>query len=178
MQPPGYFIPALGPSELPTRMQHLTDPRHPLLSKTTPRLWGPRFRVYLRTVSTVSSADFPVTECTSTGICTAQLRQLRHPKAEVSPPPAPSSPLSRCLSRKPPHLPAVPPPPGLHGQLGPHQWRYPQPRTPAAGDRSACGEASLQLRLEPPTRWCKPRGPVLPMYIPGRLRTGSRPSKT
>jgi hypothetical protein len=28
------------------------------------------------------------------------------------------------------------------------------------------------------TRWCRPRGPVLPMYMPGRLRTGSSPSKT
>jgi hypothetical protein len=28
------------------------------------------------------------------------------------------------------------------------------------------------------TRWCRPRGPVLPMYMPGRLRTGSKPSNT
>src|SRR5881227_2556309 len=28
------------------------------------------------------------------------------------------------------------------------------------------------------TRWCSPRSPVEPMYIPGRLRTASRPSST
>lgn len=28
------------------------------------------------------------------------------------------------------------------------------------------------------TRWCRPRGPVEPMYMPGRLRTASRPSRT
>jgi hypothetical protein len=28
------------------------------------------------------------------------------------------------------------------------------------------------------TRWCSPSGPVVPMYIAGRLRTGSRPSST
>src|SRR3954468_20249644 len=26
--------------------------------------------------------------------------------------------------------------------------------------------------------WCSPRGPVDPMYMPGRLRTASRPSST
>src|SRR4051794_40715922 len=26
--------------------------------------------------------------------------------------------------------------------------------------------------------WCRPRSPVEPMYIPGRLRTASRPSRT
>lgn len=29
-----------------------------------------------------------------------------------------------------------------------------------------------------PTRWCRPRCPVLPMYMPGRLRTGSSPCST
>src|SRR3982750_887604 len=28
------------------------------------------------------------------------------------------------------------------------------------------------------TRWCSPRSPVEPMYMPGRLRTASRPSRT
>ena len=28
------------------------------------------------------------------------------------------------------------------------------------------------------TRWCRPRCPVLPMYMPGRFLTGSRPSNT
>ncbi len=28
------------------------------------------------------------------------------------------------------------------------------------------------------TRWCRPRSPVEPMYMPGRLRTASRPSRT
>src|ERR671914_721775 len=27
-------------------------------------------------------------------------------------------------------------------------------------------------------RWCRPRVPVEPMYMPGRLRTASRPSRT
>src|SRR5690242_3416354 len=27
-------------------------------------------------------------------------------------------------------------------------------------------------------RWCRPRSPVDPMYMPGRLRTASRPSRT
>src|SRR5712671_1243603 len=28
------------------------------------------------------------------------------------------------------------------------------------------------------TRWCRPEDPTPPMYMPGRLRTGSRPSRT
>ena len=28
------------------------------------------------------------------------------------------------------------------------------------------------------TRWWRPRGPVVPMYMPGRSRTGSSPSST
>src|SRR6202034_1881891 len=38
--------------------------------------------------------------------------------------------------------------------------------------------SSTELSTTSWTRWCSPRSPVEPMYIPGRLRTASRPSKT
>src|SRR6195952_4026936 len=38
--------------------------------------------------------------------------------------------------------------------------------------------SSTALSTTSQTRWCRPRSPVEPMYIPGRLRTASRPSKT
>src|SRR3954447_23294153 len=38
--------------------------------------------------------------------------------------------------------------------------------------------SSTELSTTSHTQWCSPVGPVLPMYIPGRFRTGSRPSKT
>ena len=38
--------------------------------------------------------------------------------------------------------------------------------------------SSTQLSTTSQTRWCRPSGPVEPMYMPGRLRTGSRPSRT
>mmetsp|Transcript_3582 Transcript_3582/g.22487 ORF Transcript_3582/g.22487 Transcript_3582/m.22487 type:complete len:278 (+) Transcript_3582:1419-2252(+) len=38
--------------------------------------------------------------------------------------------------------------------------------------------SSTALSTSSYTRWCKPLGPVLPMYMPGRLRTGSKPSNT
>ena len=34
------------------------------------------------------------------------------------------------------------------------------------------------ISAEGRTRWCRPRGPVDPMYMPGRLRTASSPSST
>jgi hypothetical protein len=38
--------------------------------------------------------------------------------------------------------------------------------------------SSTELSTTSQIRWCKPWRPVEPMYIPGRLRTGSRPSST
>jgi hypothetical protein len=38
--------------------------------------------------------------------------------------------------------------------------------------------SSTELSTTSETRWCSPRCPVVPMYIPGRLRTGSSPSST
>src|SRR5207244_13196472 len=38
--------------------------------------------------------------------------------------------------------------------------------------------SSTELSATSYTRWCNPRGPVEPMYIPGRLRTASNPSRT
>ena len=38
--------------------------------------------------------------------------------------------------------------------------------------------SSTELSTTSQTRWCKPRGPVLPMYMAGRRRTASRPSRT
>ena len=38
--------------------------------------------------------------------------------------------------------------------------------------------SSIALSTTSHTRWCKPDGPVEPMYMPGRLRTGSSPSST
>ena len=38
--------------------------------------------------------------------------------------------------------------------------------------------SSTELSTTSQTRWCRPVGPVEPMYMPGPLRTGSRPSRT
>src|SRR5579884_1452662 len=38
--------------------------------------------------------------------------------------------------------------------------------------------SSTALSTTSYTRWCNPDGPVEPMYIPGRSRTGSRPLRT
>src|SRR5438876_360990 len=38
--------------------------------------------------------------------------------------------------------------------------------------------SSTELSTTSQMRWCRPLGPVDPMYMPGRLRTGSRPSRT
>src|SRR3984957_8713894 len=38
--------------------------------------------------------------------------------------------------------------------------------------------SSTELSTTSHTRWWRPVGPVEPMYIPGRFRTGSRPSRT
>ena len=46
--------------------------------------------------------------------------------------------------------------------------------------RSACpaSASSTELSTISQIRWCRPRSPVEPMYMPGRLRTASRPSST
>src|SRR5215813_6517414 len=36
----------------------------------------------------------------------------------------------------------------------------------------------MELSTTSNTRWCRPRSAVSPMYIPGRFRTASRPSRT
>ena len=38
--------------------------------------------------------------------------------------------------------------------------------------------SSTELSTISWTMWCRPRSPVEPMYMPGRLRTASRPSRT
>ena len=38
--------------------------------------------------------------------------------------------------------------------------------------------SSTELSTISQTRWCRPALPMPPMYMPGRLRTGSRPSRT
>src|SRR3954453_22912081 len=38
--------------------------------------------------------------------------------------------------------------------------------------------SSIALSTASQMRWCRPRSPVDPMYMPGRLRTASRPSRT
>ncbi len=38
--------------------------------------------------------------------------------------------------------------------------------------------SSTALSTTSQMRWWRPARPVEPMYIPGRLRTGSRPSRT
>ncbi len=38
--------------------------------------------------------------------------------------------------------------------------------------------SSTELSTSSCTRWCSPRSPVEPMYMPGRLRTASSPSRT
>jgi len=46
--------------------------------------------------------------------------------------------------------------------------------------QSACPAtaSSMELSRISPTRWCRARSSVPPIYIPGRLRTGSKPSST
>ena len=39
-------------------------------------------------------------------------------------------------------------------------------------------DSSTALSTISQIRWCRPRTPVEPMYMPGRLRTASRPSRT
>src|SRR5712692_667061 len=38
--------------------------------------------------------------------------------------------------------------------------------------------SSIELSRTSRTRWCRPRRSVVPMYMPGRRRTASRPSRT
>ena len=38
--------------------------------------------------------------------------------------------------------------------------------------------SSIELSTTSQTRWCRPRSSVEPMYMPGRFRTASRPSRT
>ena len=38
--------------------------------------------------------------------------------------------------------------------------------------------SSTLLSTTSQTRWCRPVGPVDPMYMPGRFRTASSPSRT
>ena len=38
--------------------------------------------------------------------------------------------------------------------------------------------SSTELSTTSQIRWCRPRSPVEPMYMPGRSRTASRPSRT
>ena len=38
--------------------------------------------------------------------------------------------------------------------------------------------SSTELSTTSHTRWCRPRSEVEPMYMPGRLRTASSPSRT
>ncbi len=38
--------------------------------------------------------------------------------------------------------------------------------------------SSTELSTTSQTRWCRPRTPVDPMYMPGRFRTASSPSRT
>src|SRR5947208_10629671 len=38
--------------------------------------------------------------------------------------------------------------------------------------------SSTELSTISQTRWCSPVDPTPPMYMPGRLRTGSSPSRT
>jgi hypothetical protein len=38
--------------------------------------------------------------------------------------------------------------------------------------------SSTELSTISHTRWCRPADEVVPMYMPGRLRTASRPSRT
>mmetsp|Transcript_21966 Transcript_21966/g.54303 ORF Transcript_21966/g.54303 Transcript_21966/m.54303 type:complete len:268 (-) Transcript_21966:13-816(-) len=45
-------------------------------------------------------------------------------------------------------------------------------------EQNPASASSTALSTTSHTRWCSPRGPVDPMYIPGRLRTGSSPSRT
>src|SRR5204863_6196033 len=52
-------------------------------------------------------------------------------------------------------------------------WRVTSTRSARSASAS-----STELSTTSNTRWWSPRGPVEPMYMPGRSRTGSRPSRT
>src|SRR3954452_18730232 len=58
-------------------------------------------------------------------------------------------------------------------------------RTPPSASRvtltvsqKPASASSTPLSTTSHTMWCRPRSPVDPMYMPGRLRTASRPSST
>src|SRR5664279_3242344 len=58
-------------------------------------------------------------------------------------------------------------------------------RTPSSSSRVTsmrsqwpASASSTELSTTSWTRWCRPRSDVDPMYMPGRLRTASRPSST
>ena len=52
----------------------------------------------------------------------------------------------------------------------------------AAGEAPNCLQnfpaSSIELSTTSYTRWCRPFSPMSPMYIAGRLRTASKPSRT
>ena len=58
-------------------------------------------------------------------------------------------------------------------------WTPPSARsiTPTLVAKPAIA-SSTELSTTSQIRWCRPRSPVEPMYMPGRLRTASRPSST
>jgi len=64
---------------------------------------------------------------------------------------------------------------GSTTQAAPHEWRSYGQHPPVANPART---PSNELSRNSKTRWCSPRCPVLPMYMPGRLRTGSRPCST
>src|SRR5690606_19845940 len=58
--------------------------------------------------------------------------------------------------------------------------RSPPSASHVTSSRVACPAtaSSTALSTTSQIKWCRPRSPVEPMYMPGRLRTASRPSKT
>ena len=57
-------------------------------------------------------------------------------------------------------------------------WQPARLRPVRPGPRPRACASSTELSTTSDTRGCRPRWPVEPMYMPGRLRTGSRPSST
>lgn len=66
-----------------------------------------------------------------------------------------------------------------HTLLGPHQQHCPIFHKPKeAKQLSNLVSIDEDMPDKELTKWCKPRGPVLPMYIAGLFLTASKPSRT
>jgi len=97
-----------------------------------------------------------------------QTQRATRPSAVQAPPPPPPPHTHTHTPHTAPHLPSS------------ATIALPVARSISTSTRVACPActSSTELSSTSHSRWWRPRVPVLPMYMPGRLRTGSRPSRT